>query len=42
MYKVQPFYTVYNKSSKRWYGVFYNSLVDGTIDLGAPLPFLNL
>ena len=38
MYKVQPFYTVYNKSSKRWYGVFYNSLVDGTIDLGAPLP----
>ncbi|KAL8286348.1 hypothetical protein RQP46_004365 [Phenoliferia psychrophenolica] len=35
LYKVHPFYTVYNKSSKRWHGVFYCSLVDATIDLGA-------
>lgn len=37
LYKVNPFYTVYNKSTKRWYGVFYNSLVDGTMDMGAVL-----
>ncbi|KAK7005918.1 hypothetical protein R3P38DRAFT_3326385 [Favolaschia claudopus] len=34
LYKVCPFYTVYNKETKIWHGIFYNSLSDSSIDLG--------
>ncbi|KAM0749932.1 hypothetical protein T439DRAFT_381478 [Meredithblackwellia eburnea MCA 4105] len=35
LYKVCPFYTVYNKETKQWVGIYYNSLADSKIDLGA-------
>ncbi|KAF7376546.1 Glycosyl hydrolases family 31-domain-containing protein [Mycena sanguinolenta] len=35
LYKVNPFYTVYNKKTKLWYGIFYNNLSPSSIDLGA-------
>ncbi|SGY50174.1 BQ5605_C001g00861 [Microbotryum silenes-dioicae] len=35
LYKTHPFYCVYNKRSQTWHGVFYNSLVDSSIDMGA-------
>ncbi|SCV71199.1 BQ2448_2787 [Microbotryum intermedium] len=35
LYKMHPFYCVYNKRSQNWHGVFYNSLVDSSIDMGA-------
>ncbi|ORY92423.1 glycosyl hydrolases family 31-domain-containing protein [Leucosporidium creatinivorum] len=40
LYKVNPFYSVYNKRSNRWYGIFYNSLVDSSFDLGAEADIL--
>lgn len=36
LYKVTPFYIVFNKKTQIWCGVFYNSLAnDASIDLGA-------
>ncbi|KAJ7267606.1 glycosyl hydrolases family 31-domain-containing protein [Mycena haematopus] len=35
LYKVNPFYTVYNKKTKLWHGIFYNNLSASSIDLGA-------
>ncbi|KAJ7761077.1 glycosyl hydrolases family 31-domain-containing protein [Mycena metata] len=35
LYKLNPFYTVYNKKTKIWHGIFYNNLSDSSIDLGA-------
>lgn len=36
LYKVTPFYIVYNKSTGIWCGVYYNSLAnDASIDFGA-------
>ncbi|KAJ6489585.1 glycosyl hydrolases family 31-domain-containing protein [Mycena vitilis] len=40
LYKLNPFYTVYNKETKLWHGIFYNNLSDSTIDLGAENDFL--
>ncbi|KAJ7217663.1 glycosyl hydrolases family 31-domain-containing protein, partial [Mycena pura] len=34
LYKVNPFYTVYNKKTKLWYGIFYNNLSDSSFDMG--------
>lgn len=36
LYKVTPFYIIFNKKTQIWCGVFYNSLAnDASIDLGA-------
>ncbi|KAJ7495980.1 glycosyl hydrolases family 31-domain-containing protein [Mycena galericulata] len=35
LYKLNPFYTVYNKKTKLWHGIFYNNLSDSTLDMGA-------
>lgn len=35
LYKVNPFYLVYNKSTTKWFGVFYNNLSDASIDMGS-------
>ncbi|TDL29099.1 hypothetical protein BD410DRAFT_3704 [Rickenella mellea] len=35
LYKLNPFYTVYNKKTNLWYGIFYNNLSDSTFDMGA-------
>lgn len=35
LYKLQPFYTVYNKKTARWYGIFYNNVSDSRLDMGA-------
>ncbi|KAF8199901.1 glycosyl hydrolases family 31-domain-containing protein [Mycena galopus ATCC 62051] len=35
LYKVNPFYTVYNKKTKLWHGIFYNNLSASSIDLGS-------
>ncbi|KAF7305934.1 Glycosyl hydrolases family 31-domain-containing protein [Mycena chlorophos] len=35
LYKVNPFYTVYNKKTTLWHGIFYNNLSDSSFDLGA-------
>ncbi|KAJ7071961.1 glycosyl hydrolases family 31-domain-containing protein [Mycena amicta] len=35
LYKLNPFYTVYNKKTKLWHGIFYNNLSDSTFDTGA-------
>lgn len=35
LYKLQPYYTVFNKRSKRWYGLFYNNVSDSSLDMGA-------
>ncbi|KAJ7091907.1 glycosyl hydrolases family 31-domain-containing protein [Mycena belliarum] len=35
LYKLNPFYTVYNKKTNLWHGIFYNNLSDSTIDMGA-------
>lgn len=34
LYKLNPFYTVYNKKTKLWHGIFYNNLSDSTFDMG--------
>ncbi|CAK5265429.1 unnamed protein product [Mycena citricolor] len=35
LYKTNPFYSVYNKKNKLWYGVFYNNISDTMFDMGA-------
>ncbi|KAJ6594391.1 glycosyl hydrolases family 31-domain-containing protein [Mycena capillaripes] len=40
LYKVNPFYTVYNKKTKLWHGIFYNNLSDSSIDLGTEVDAL--
>ncbi|KAJ7485732.1 glycosyl hydrolases family 31-domain-containing protein [Mycena latifolia] len=35
LYKLNPFYTVYNKKTNLWHGIFYNNLSDSTFDMGA-------
>lgn len=35
LYKLNPFYTVYNKKTNIWHGIFYNNLSDSSIDLGS-------
>ncbi|KAI5476387.1 hypothetical protein MNV49_007765, partial [Pseudohyphozyma bogoriensis] len=33
LYKLSPFYTVYNKKTRKWFGVYYNSLADSVFDM---------
>ncbi|KAJ7782318.1 glycosyl hydrolases family 31-domain-containing protein [Mycena maculata] len=33
LYKLNPFYTVYNKKTKLWHGIFYNNLSDSSFDM---------
>ncbi|KZT44248.1 hypothetical protein SISSUDRAFT_1057221 [Sistotremastrum suecicum HHB10207 ss-3] len=35
LYKITPFYVVYNRSLKLWHGIFYNNLSDSSFDMGA-------
>ncbi|KAJ7141312.1 glycosyl hydrolases family 31-domain-containing protein [Mycena epipterygia] len=35
LYKLNPFYTVYNKQTKLWHGIWYNNLSDSTFDMGS-------
>ncbi|KAK4049956.1 hypothetical protein OIV83_003780 [Microbotryomycetes sp. JL201] len=35
LYKVTPFYAVFNRKLNRWYGVYYNTLADSYFDMGS-------
>ncbi|KAJ6625766.1 glycosyl hydrolases family 31-domain-containing protein [Mycena sp. CBHHK59/15] len=35
LYKLNPFYTTYNKKTNLWYGMFYNNMSDSYFDMGA-------
>ncbi|KAJ7121284.1 glycosyl hydrolases family 31-domain-containing protein [Mycena crocata] len=40
LYKLNPFYTVYNKKTKLWHGIFYNNLSDSSFDMGSEVDVL--
>lgn len=40
MYKANPFYQVYNCTTKKWFGVFFNNLSDSSFDMGAEIDVL--
>lgn len=35
LYKINPFYLVFNRTKNLWFGVWYNTLTDSEFDLGA-------
>ncbi|KAM0786221.1 hypothetical protein ACM66B_007024 [Microbotryomycetes sp. NB124-2] len=35
LYKVTPFYVVFNRKLNRWYGMYYNTLADSVFDMGS-------
>ncbi|KAF7321974.1 Glycosyl hydrolases family 31-domain-containing protein [Mycena kentingensis (nom. inval.)] len=40
LYKLNPFYTVYNKKTNIWHGIFYNNISDSSFDMGAEVDVL--
>jgi alpha-glucosidase len=35
LYKLNPFYIVHNRRANIWYGIWYNTLCDSVVDMGA-------